>query len=96
MLELKAAGKLTPAQSYIFDVPRPTEELYDLQADPHELHNLAGSPEFQDVIKEMRAQLDAWIRSTDDKGATPEDPAIVKRVADGWIKQLGPFKKYGP
>ena len=46
-------GKLTPAQTHFWQ-PKPPEELYDLQNDPDEVHNLAGSPEHREVLERMR------------------------------------------
>jgi hypothetical protein len=54
----------------------PEEELYDLERDPHEVNNLAGSPEHQEVLKEMRAALDKWIVDTKDLGEVPEKELI--------------------
>jgi choline-sulfatase len=34
-----------------------SEELYDMQSDPHEWHNLAGKPESKSVIDELRPWL---------------------------------------
>jgi len=42
------------------------EELYDLKNDPHELVNLAGSPKYAKVQKELSAALDKWIRDNND------------------------------
>lgn len=42
------------------------EELYDLQTDPHELTNLADSPEHTDVKKGLRDRLVAFIEETND------------------------------
>jgi len=42
------------------------EELYDLKADPHELHNLAGRAKHEKVRKDLRAELDKWIAANDD------------------------------
>lgn len=36
------------------------QELYDLAADPHEMHNLAGEPKSRAVKAEMEARLNAW------------------------------------
>jgi choline-sulfatase len=38
------------------DIP----ELYNLKADPQELHNLAGEPEHEARVKDMRQRLLAW------------------------------------
>jgi arylsulfatase A-like enzyme len=38
-------------------------QLFDLQADPHELENLADDPKRQAVVAELRAKLQTW-RST--------------------------------
>ena len=53
-----AAGMLSPehARTY-FTTPRPTFELYDLQNDPGELHNLAGNPQFKEVELELKKAL---------------------------------------
>ncbi len=75
-----AAGAL-PAEAELFFAPsKPVEELYDLQADPHEVHNLADSPEHQDVLQRMRAAHLAWVLETRDLGLVPE-PEIVRREA---------------
>ncbi len=58
--ELHAQGKLTPAQEFLCQPRMPDEELYDLQNDPYEIHNLAASsqPEYQAELKKLRALLD--------------------------------------
>ena len=59
---------------------RPAEELYDLEADPHEQHNLASDrafyepesagsgpdPEYVDVLEALRGRLERWMERTDD------------------------------
>ena len=42
------------------------EELYDLVFDPNEANNLAADPAASDVLADMRARLDRWMRQTDD------------------------------
>lgn len=66
--ELHAQGKLTEAQQLLLGKTKPKEELYDLQADPHEVNNLAKSPEHQETLKKLRTLLDEWIVDTGDKG----------------------------
>jgi arylsulfatase A-like enzyme len=72
--ELHAQGKLTPVQEVLCRPTMPEEELYDLQADPWEINNLAGSnqPEHQAELKKLRGVLEKWIVDTDDQGRRPE------------------------
>ena len=55
-------GKRT-LKSYIC---RPPEELYDLDEDPDEIHNLAGKPEHQERLLNMREALEKWQTETED------------------------------
>jgi arylsulfatase A-like enzyme len=66
--EMDAQGKLTKAQQLLLAKTKPKEEFYDLQADPHELKNLAQSQQHRKTLKELRALLDEWIADTKDKG----------------------------
>ena len=45
---------------------RPPEELYDLQADPAEVHNLADDPARRTVLERMRAEMTRFRRETHD------------------------------
>lgn len=45
---------------------RPRFELYDLEADPDELHNLAGDPKHATVLEELQAKLKAFQQRTKD------------------------------
>jgi len=45
---------------------RPRHELYDLQTDPFESHNLAADPSYAAVLKSMQEQLRAEQRRTRD------------------------------
>ena len=47
---------------------RPAEELYDLEADPHEVRNLAEDPEYAEALSRHRALLADWIERTGDQG----------------------------
>ncbi len=55
---LHAEGQLTPAQSALCAPTMPAEELYDLDADPHEIINLAAVPEQRATLERLRAVLE--------------------------------------
>ena len=63
---LRAEGKLRPEQAEIFRAPRSAEELYDIQADPHELRNLAGEPKYAEMLGQLRQKLAQWQKETED------------------------------
>jgi len=46
----------------------PAEELYDLQTDPYELHNIADKPEVKPTLKKMRKELKQWMTLQNDPG----------------------------
>ena len=66
------AGELDDVQALLFREERPEEELYDLNADPHEIRNLAGDPVHAGKLEELRNRLDAWMEETGDQGREPE------------------------
>ncbi len=70
--ELYDRGKLNEAQSRFWEKKEP-EELYDLVNDPDEVHNLARSPEHQDIRKRLRQAQQDWAVSIHDLGFLPED-----------------------
>lgn len=55
---------------------RPTEELYDLVADPHEMNNLADDPDFHSELLDLRSRLDRWIVDTNDQGRIDESLTV--------------------
>ncbi len=60
----------------LFWEPKPAEELYDLKADPHEVNNLADSPEYQDILLKMRKACLDWQRDIRDTGFIPEGEMV--------------------
>ena len=78
------AGSLPELAERIFFGPRPPEELYDLETDPHELDNLALSPEHGPVLAAHRRTLAHWIEETDDQGQFPESEQNLLRVLRRW------------
>ena len=77
--QLHADGQLTPVQEILCAPTMPAEELYDLLADPHEVRNLANSPQHQATLIRLRSALEDWIAATHDQGATLEPPELATR-----------------
>ena len=77
--ELNAAGKLTSVQAALCAPTMPAEELYDLQTDPHEINNLAGSSKHQKVLKRLRGVLEKWIAESNDQGRELEPADLAAR-----------------
>jgi arylsulfatase A-like enzyme len=76
---LDAEGKLDRVQKALTAPTMPPEELYDLRSDPHEIRNLAASPEamHRAALERLRGVLETWIRDTDDKGRVLEAPELA-------------------
>jgi uncharacterized sulfatase len=88
MRRLFAEGKLKGAELQYFEPAKPLEELYDTEADPHEVHNLAGDPKYRDVLTRLRqAHLD-WARETGDVGLIPEPIFDRLKQSDNWRADL--------
>ncbi len=64
-------GRLNEAQSYYWKT-KPAEELYDLQTDRDEIHNLAAVPEHRAVLDKLRAALRENEVRIRDVGLLPE------------------------
>ncbi|RMG61622.1 MAG: arylsulfatase [Bacteroidetes bacterium] len=69
-------GQLSPVQARFFAPSRPPEELYDLQTDPYEVHNLADDPAHADTLAALRQRLDRWLTEAD-RGQYPESPEEI-------------------
>lgn len=88
MRQLNEENKLSGPPEQWMAPTRPAEELYDLEADPYEVNNLAGKPEQQATLEEMRGTLERWIKETGDKGQYPEqgvqEQDQYRHEIDGW------------
>ncbi|MBD3674198.1 MAG: sulfatase-like hydrolase/transferase [Planctomycetaceae bacterium] len=70
-----------------FLVPeKPTEELYDTQNDPHEMHNLAQDPKYKKILERLREEHLNWVLETRDLGLVPEAEiqAREKELGSAW------------
>jgi arylsulfatase len=91
--EAHAAGKTTAAQNNPFLKPAPREELYDTEADPHQLENLADDAEHAATLEELRRVLERWSDETGD--SVPEHPTPSVALF-GARQHLEPTFKRGP
>ena len=64
-------GQLNAVQDRYFQ-PKPTEELYDLEADPHMIRNLADDLDYAEVRSRLSRELHAWQLRTRDSGLLSE------------------------
>lgn len=78
--ELFRQGKTNEAQSIFWRVPKTPEELYDLETDRDEVHNLADSPEHQAILAKLRAALRKHLLQVRDVCLLPE-PELHARSA---------------
>ncbi|HEX7375473.1 MAG TPA: sulfatase-like hydrolase/transferase [Pirellulales bacterium] len=82
-----AEGKLTPATAQFWG-HKPAEELYDLDDDRDNVHNLAASPEHREIIARMRAALKRHVLETSDNGFLPEGSPLegyeASQAAGAW------------
>ena len=65
------AGTLDQLQSHFWK-QKPFEELYDLQADPDQVRNIAGDRIQAEKLAELRGAIDDQIVKTNDNGFIPE------------------------
>ena len=72
---------MTVPQKHFAGPTRQLEELYDCQADPQNLKNLASSSAYHDVLERMRAQLQERIHASRDLGFLPE--ALAWKLSEG-------------
>lgn len=76
MLRLDAEGKLNGPQKAWMAYSRSPEELYDVNADPWQINNLANNPKLKPVLEEMRKRHEEWTHETGDMGHMNESEMI--------------------
>jgi uncharacterized sulfatase len=90
-LSWKAAGRTDPAAAALVKRyhERPREELYDVQADPWQLKNLAGDASHSERLTSMRKELADWMKAQGDEGRVLVEP----RRLDDPASWQNPIKK---
>jgi uncharacterized sulfatase len=74
---------LTDLQRSIVAAGKPLEELFDVEADPHEQHNLAVLPEYAGIRERLSDALDAWLVKVGDLGQRPERELLAEWRPNG-------------
>ena len=82
---LAAEGRLEGPQKLFFQPTKPEIEFYDTQADPHEIDNLAGDPQYAEIIQRMGKALDDWMAEINDLGQVPEEE-LIQRIFPGGVQ----------
>ena len=69
--QLYEKGGLNPAAAKFFE-PKPAEALYDVEADPYEVRDLAGDPAHARTLADLRSRLSARMKAMPDLCFFPE------------------------
>lgn len=98
--KLHAEGKLTAAQAVLCAPTMPAEELYDLDADPFQIANLAQSDDSgaRAALTRLRGVLQEWIEESGDQGRELEPAGVAAakgRTDPGGSRRKAPPKREG-
>ncbi len=89
MNRLAEEGRLEGDAALWFRQTRDPEELYDTDADPHEVRNLVADPAHAATLQRMRAELDRWLAVSPDLGLLPEQE-LRERFWPGGVQPRTP------
>lgn len=84
--EAATDNSLPEAGYHIVAKSKPSEELFDLEADPWELNNLAQDPKHAAQLQKMRMAHAEWSDRTKDTGLIPE--TILRRWERDYNKSI--------
>jgi N-sulfoglucosamine sulfohydrolase len=85
LVRMHAAGALTGPAARWMQNTRPPEELYDTQADPHQIADLSGDPAHRATLARMRQAVTDWMDRIDDQGLVNE-PEMIQRMWPGGVQ----------
>ncbi len=85
LLRLHAQHALTGAAALWMRSSKPAEELYDTQADPHQVENLASDVSHRKTLERMRRAVTAWMEAVGDQGLINE-PEMIARMWPGGVQ----------
>ncbi|KAA0988849.1 sulfatase family protein [Dyadobacter aurulentus] len=73
------AGRLNEDQSRFWQ-EKPAEELFDVENDPHNIHNLAADPRYKTTLAKLREVNHNWLIESKDVGFIPE--ALLSKISE--------------
>ena len=79
--ELFQSGELNEIQGQFFR-PRPPEQLFDLEHDPHELQNLVDDSAYTEILNDMRSSLSNKVKDINDLSMFPESMLLEEAFED--------------
>jgi len=85
--EGRAENTLTPIQAQWMADRKPVEEMYDVEADPHCVNDLANEPKHRDTLLEHRHELQRFLDELGDLGATPEAELIRRGLLTNRLEE---------
>lgn len=88
LFRLEKEGKLNEVQKLWFRKSKPIEELYDTQADPHEVENIAENPAYRAVLKRMRKVHEKWVKKTNDLGVQMAEKEMIAKMLPGGVQTI--------
>ena len=77
-LRLQAERTLTGTPSLWMRTSRPAEELYDTNADPYHVRDVASDPAHRPVLERLRKAVTDWMTRTGDQGLINEAEMIQR------------------
>lgn len=92
---MREAAKSDPEAARLVELyqHRPAMELFNVVADPQNLRNLAADPAHAETVADLRAKLEAWMKSQGDEGMATELAADDRQHRSGGDKKKGAGKK---
>ncbi len=86
LLRLRDEGELNEVQMQWFRTSKPKDELFDCDADPFELNNLAEDPKYKEKLSELKHEMDRWLETINDDPNMLEKQ-LVNKLWNGANKQ---------
>ncbi len=82
---LQAERLLSEGPALWMRTHRPAEELYDTQADPHQIRNLSEEMAHRQTLERMRKAVTDWMARIGDQGLINE-PEMIQRMWPGGVQ----------